>query len=131
MQIIYKNKHTANPYCVPAALAGCLGISVEEATGLLLQRLGDVTISGLHTSFIIPILEQELVSTQPIDPPPSWIWLLKQRGSKFLVVLHYHVVLVADGLIFDNQHPNGHADGRRYRKPQLVWLVGDPLSSRT
>jgi len=125
MQIIYKNRQTANPYCVPAALAGCLGISVEEATGLLLQRLGDVAISALHTSFIIPILEQERVSAEPIDPPPSWTWLLKHWGTKFLVVLHCHVVVVADGLIFDNQHPNGLAAVKKYGQPQLVWRIGD------
>ena len=103
---------STNKYCVPTALAILMGTSIEVACAHIRNHLGEQPITGIYHPIILRILrdngyevrEKILVN----ECRTSLIRLVRLiSSSTWLVILHGHVLVYKNGMVFDNAFPTG------------------------
>lgn len=99
-----KTTQTSNRFCVPAALALLLDTTVDVATNLIRQDLGDQPIIGVYYPLILKHLSKAGFIYQEVKK--------LEPAGKFLVRFNGHVGVFIDGTYFDNCHPNGYANSK-------------------
>lgn len=108
---------TSNPFCGPAALSIITGLHVDECVKLIQQRIGNKLISGIYFPTIIEIA-QDLgfrhyrTAHFPLSSP-----------NPVLVVRKEHFVVIWDGILYDNQHPNGTKDFKRTKSEMYFEMI--------
>lgn len=93
-----KRSENDNKFCVPAALALILDISVSESVMLIKEELGDTEITGVFHPIILKIITQQ-----------GWTYKLAPFTTKhhiFLIVFKGHVGVYREGIYIDNQQVN-------------------------
>lgn len=110
----------SNIFCVPTALALLMEIPVDEAVhSLKAVGMGDVEIQGVYYPFLIKVLEYNGYTCKRLDDRLNWRKL--PFGPKFLVVVPGHVLVVENGMAYDNAYPNG-CEIKKYKR-QAKYIV--------
>jgi hypothetical protein len=94
-------------YCVPTALSIITGQPYDSCVSQIQRFLGDIPIKGVYIPIAVKILRDNGFIVEQRGEGGWALNKFKATKGLFLVEINRHAIVIRDGKLYDNNHPQG------------------------